>query len=108
MIGLTLADRVMNQFMTDTSPFQFEFIVQDINSLEPTVKCMHVVDYGAGVMLHELAEEGKANGRQSSRVLQRMEDLSDASFLQALKAMPSHAATVQKVEEINKKLRNAI
>lgn len=102
MIGLTLHDRAMNQFMKDRDPFRFEFIVQDIRSLEPTVKCMHVVDYGTGLMLHELAEEGYSTGSNSLRLLRRIKDLSDESFLNALKVMPSHLETVRKVEEMNK------
>ena len=101
MIGLTLQDRAMKQFMSDRTPFQFEFIVQDIHSLEPTVKSMHVVDYGTGVMLHELAEEGYSTGSNSLRLLHRIQDLSDESFQKALKVMPSHIKTVKKVEEIN-------
>mmetsp|Transcript_9515 Transcript_9515/g.17842 ORF Transcript_9515/g.17842 Transcript_9515/m.17842 type:complete len:990 (+) Transcript_9515:148-3117(+) len=103
VIGLTLHDRAMNQFMNDESPFQFEFIVQDIASLEPTVKSMHVVDYGTGLMLHELAAEGHATGEISERLLQRIQELADKSFLDAYKVMPSHASTVQRVEEIWKK-----
>jgi hypothetical protein len=103
MIGLTLHERAKNQFMKDRTPFQFEFIVQDIHSLEPTVKCMHVVDYGTGIMLHELAEEGyNARGGHSLRLLRRIKDLSDESFLNALKVMPSHLETVKKVEEMKK------
>jgi hypothetical protein len=103
MIGLTLQERAKNQFLKDRTPFQFEFIVQDIHSLEPTVKCMHVVDYGTGIMLHELAEEGLSTGNNSLRLLRRINDLSDESFLSALKVMPSHLPTIKRVEEMKRK-----
>jgi hypothetical protein len=100
MIGLTLHERTMTQFFKDRSPFEFEFIVQDITTLEPTVKSMHKVDYGTGLMLHEFAADGYSSGGLSVRLLQRIEELSGESFMKALKVMPSHSATVKKVEEI--------
>ena len=101
MIGLTLNDRAMTQFMKDAKPVNFEFIVQDIYSIEPTVKCMHVVDFGTGIMLQELAEEGNSTGNLSQRFLHRIESMADDSFLRALKAMPSHTETADKVKLIN-------
>ena len=94
MVGLTLSPRIMNQFMHQENPFGFKFIEQDILSIEPTVKYMHIVDYGTGIMLQQLAKNA---GNETSEFFSRVNNLANESFLRAQRTMPLHADTAVKV-----------
>ena len=64
---------------------------------------MHVVNFGTGLMLNDLVEDGYNSGSKSLRLLQRAQDFSDESFLSAEKAMPTHIETVKRVAKVKEK-----
>jgi hypothetical protein len=58
--------------------------------LEPKVKCMHIVDYGTGIMLQELAENKEHQGGDV-RTIRRLRNLANEHFLGAEKTLPNFA-----------------
>ena len=81
----------MNDFMGDANPLTFEFLVQDIYSIEPTVKYMYSVDFGTGSMLNELADEEQSKGNKPERSIRRLRGVAEEYFRRAMKAMPLQA-----------------
>jgi hypothetical protein len=79
-------------------------MVEDIESLEPKVKYMHIVDFVSGVMLQEQAAIRAANG-DDIRTITRLRHLAGERFSHAERTMPLHHETAQRSDVI--KLLNA-
>jgi hypothetical protein len=84
---------------------QFEFVVADILSLEPIVKCMHIVSFGAGVNLQEQAEL-KASHGGDPRTIARLRTLASEAFSGAELMMPIHQETIIRAREV--RLQNEV
>jgi len=104
MIGLKLKEKVMNEFMCDPDPYEFEFDVQDIASLEAKVKYMHIVDFGTGLMLQEMANNRSTLG-DDPKIIARLRSLANEHFLDAERAMPTHKETMERTAKIKEDRR---
>lgn len=74
-------------------------MVEDIESLEPKVKYMHIVDFISGVMLQEQAERRQAAG-DDIRTIARLRQLAGERFQYAEKTMPLHNETCRRSDVI--------
>lgn len=74
-------------------------MVEDIESLEPKVKYMHIVDYVSGVMLQEQADMRQAAG-DDVRTIARLRQLAGERFQYAERAMPLHNETCRRSDVI--------
>lgn len=89
---------------------KFEFILQDVAYMEPKVKCMHIVDFGTGIMLQELAENKEHQGGDL-RTIRRLRNLANEHFLGAEKTLPNYAPTQKlraAIAETRRHKRNAL
>ena len=85
---------------------QFEFIMQDIAYLEPKVKCMHIVDFGTGIMLEEFADSREKQGGDQ-RTIRRMRALANEHFAGAERMLPSHSPTMNHRANVQQSRREA-
>ena len=127
MINLKLKPRVLAQFIAERDPYKviiifllflfflpisnlilysilfksqkFEFMVEDIESLEPKVKYMHIVDFISGVMLQEQADSRQAAG-DDIRTIAILRQLAGERFQHAEKSMPLHNETCRRSDVI--------
>jgi hypothetical protein len=74
-------------------------MVEDIESLEPKVKYMHIVDYVSGVMLQDQAASRAAAG-DDIRTITRLRHLAEERFSHAERAMPLHNETCKRSDVI--------
>ena len=56
---------------------------------------MHIVDFGTGIMLQELAENREKQGGDL-RTVRRLRSLATEHFVGAEKALPNHSPTKEK------------
>eukprot|EP00903_Cladosiphon_okamuranus_P015185 g14039.t1 len=84
MQGLVLTPEAEEQFSSEEeSPFQFQFVVSDIQEIRPIVRYMHILDYGGGVMLSMQAEKLKRAGNASPRTIERLKCMARQYFIKA-------------------------
>lgn len=74
-------------------------MVEDIESLEPKVKYMHIIDFVSGVMLQEQAALRAAAG-DDHRTITRLRELAGERFANAERTMPLHNETCKRSEVI--------
>mmetsp|Transcript_22531 Transcript_22531/g.32926 ORF Transcript_22531/g.32926 Transcript_22531/m.32926 type:complete len:1011 (+) Transcript_22531:60-3092(+) len=89
---LSLKPTVLNQFLEEKSPYGFEFMVEDVERLEPRVKYMHIVDFISGVIMQEQADYRATQGGDP-RTIARLRSLAGDYFSHAEKALPTHKET---------------
>lgn len=106
MIGIRLKDITLQLFLKDKHPNQFEFFVEDIAGMEPIVKYMHIVDYGTGVMLQELADERELRNNYPDepytdvKTIARLRALASDHFFGAEISMPTHSDTLERYTKL--------
>lgn len=73
--------------------------MSDIEALVPRVKYMHIVDFGSGVMLQELADLKVMTGADP-RIVKRLRKMAQHHFQEAEKLMPNHEETHNRADAV--------
>lgn len=96
MTGVVFSEDASQQFLEDYEPAGFQFVIADIDEVEPVVKYMHIVDYCQALMLtiqaSELEAKVDSENRSSSRqarVADRLRTLAKKHFIEAHRSVPA-------------------
>ena len=80
--------------------------MSDIEALIPRVKYMHIVDFGCGVMLQELADLKMASGGDP-RIVKRLRRMAQQHFQEAEKLMPNHQETQSRADAVTSQIETS-